>query len=64
MKKLNLPTQILIGLILGVIVGLFVSVEVANTYFRPFGDLFMRLIQMVIVPLVFSTLIVGASSGM
>lgn len=62
MKKLNLPTQILIGLILGVIVGLFVSVEVANTYFRPFGDLFMRLIQMVIVPLVFSTLIVGASS--
>ena len=61
-KKLNLPTKILIGLFLGIFVGLFVSVEFASTYLQPIGTLFLRLIKMVIVPLVFASLIVGASS--
>lgn len=61
-KKLNLPTKILIGLFLGIFVGLFVSVEFASTYLQPIGTLFLRLIKMVIVPLVFASLVVGASS--
>lgn len=61
-KKLNLSVQILIGLILGIIVGLFMQSipEIAETYIKPFGTLFLNLIKMIIVPLVFSSLVVGA----
>lgn len=62
MKKMQLATKILIGLGLGILVGMFTPIDIADTYIKPFGDLFIRLIKMVIVPLVLSTLIVGASS--
>ncbi|MGI6684308.1 MAG: dicarboxylate/amino acid:cation symporter [Bacillota bacterium] len=62
MKKMGLATKILIGLILGVIVGLFIPLEIADTYLKPIGALFLRLIKMIIVPLVFASLVVGASS--
>ncbi len=62
MKKLSLATKILIGLILGIFVGLFTPVDFATTFIKPFGDLFLRLIKMIIVPLVLSSLIVGAAS--
>ena len=63
-KKLSLVTKIMIGLILGIIVGLFFTSipKVAVTYIKPFGDLFLNLIKMLIVPLVFSSLVIGASS--
>ena len=35
---------------------------IAATYIKPFGVLFINLIKMVIVPLVFSSLIVGVTS--
>ena len=38
------------------------SPDIAETYIRPFGTLFLNLIRMVIVPLVFSSLIVGTVS--
>lgn len=63
-KKSNLmglPMQMLIGLVLGVVVGMFVSAEFAQTYFKPLGDVFIRLIRMVVVPLVFATLVAGAA---
>lgn len=60
-SMLGLPTQMLIGLVLGVVVGAFVSAEFAQTWFRPLGDLFIRLIRMVVVPLVFATLVAGAA---
>ncbi|TCO70013.1 dicarboxylate/amino acid:cation symporter [Marinisporobacter balticus] len=64
MKKLKLTTKIFIGLILGIVVGLFLqsAPEIAKTYVKPFGTLFLNMIKMVIVPLVFSSLIVGAAS--
>ncbi|MCJ7691241.1 MAG: dicarboxylate/amino acid:cation symporter [Clostridiaceae bacterium] len=64
MKKLKLTTKIFIGLILGIVVGLLLqgSPEIAQTYIKPFGTLFLNLIKMIIVPLVFSSLIVGAAS--
>ncbi|MEN3008777.1 dicarboxylate/amino acid:cation symporter [Pseudothermotoga sp.] len=64
MKKFGLATRILIGLIIGVIVGLILqpAPNVARTYIKPFGDLFLNLIRMVIVPLVLASLVVGSAS--
>ena len=64
MKKMQLTTKIFIGLLLGIVVGVVLqgSPEIAQTYIRPFGTLFLNLIRMVIVPLVFSSLVVGAVS--
>ncbi|MFP4085095.1 MAG: dicarboxylate/amino acid:cation symporter [Desulfonatronovibrio sp.] len=61
---MRLATKILIGLIAGVIVGLFMQglQDIAVNYIKPFGDLFIRLIMMIIVPLVLSTLVVGAAT--
>lgn len=62
MKKANLLTQILIAFIIAIIVGAIVgpSIEVV----QPLGDLFLRLIKFIIVPLVLASLVVGvAGSG-
>ncbi len=58
---LSLPIQILIGLVIGILVGYFLqsSPEVADKYIKPFGTIFLNLIKLVIVPLVFSSLLVG-----
>ena len=58
---MGLAMQMLIGLVLGVIVGMFLDSQFATTYLKPFGDLFIRLIRMVVVPLVFATLVAGAA---
>ena len=64
MKKLNLTTKIFLGLILGIIAGFILqgAPEIAETYIKPFGTLFINMIKMIIVPLVFSSLVVGAAS--
>jgi proton glutamate symport protein len=57
----NLTTQILAGLILGVVVGaLWPRVGVAS---KPLADAFLRLIKMIIAPLLFSTLVVGVAGA-
>lgn len=62
--KLGLATQIVIGLILGVIVGaVFYGNPAVETYLKPFGDIFIRLIKMIVVPIVFSSLVVGIAGG-
>ncbi|MDI6600413.1 MAG: dicarboxylate/amino acid:cation symporter [Thermoanaerobacteraceae bacterium] len=63
-KGLSLTTKILIGLILGIIVGFFFmgAPDIAKNYIQPFGTLFLNLIKMIIVPLVLSSLVVGAAS--
>jgi len=64
MKKISLTTKIFLGLFLGIIVGLLLTnnKDIATTYIKPFGTLFLNLIKMIIVPLVFSSLIVGTAS--
>ncbi|MGA5690862.1 cation:dicarboxylate symporter family transporter [Cytobacillus pseudoceanisediminis] len=58
--KLSLATQIFIGLILGIAVGgIFYGSETAQSVLQPFGDLFIRLIKMIVVPIVLSTIIVA-----
>ena len=57
MKKINLTTQIFLGLLLGALFGYFLP-EVGSQL-KPLGDAFIRMIKMIVVPLIFSTLIVG-----
>ncbi len=62
---MNLTTKILIGLALGIIAGLELGAEgakFASMWIAPFGTIFMNMIKMVIVPLVFSSLVVGVCS--
>lgn len=62
MKKLGLAFQIILGLILGIIVGaVFYGNPVVTSYLQPFGDIFIRLIKMIVVPIVFSSLVVGVA---
>jgi len=48
---MKLWVKILIGFVLGAIVGLIVGPSIA--VIKPLGDLFIRLIKMLIVPMVF-----------
>lgn len=58
--KLSLATQIFIGLILGITVGgIFYGSETAQSVLQPFGDLFLRLIKLIVVPIVLSSIIVA-----
>lgn len=63
MKKLSLSTKILIALIIGILVGIFLqgSPDVANSYIKPFGTLFLNLIKLIVVPLVLASLVVGTT---
>jgi proton glutamate symport protein len=60
MKKV-FAFQILIGLVVGAIIGaLFPHFGVA---LKPIGDAFIRLIKMIVVPIVFSTIVIGAAGN-
>ena len=61
MKKMQLSTKILIGLAAGIVAGILLqgAPDMANTWIKPFGTLFLNLIKMIIVPLVLASLIVG-----
>lgn len=52
-------TKILLGMLAGVLLGAVLGPDA--TVFAPIGEAFMRLIKMVIVPLVFSSLLVGVA---
>lgn len=62
----NLTTQILIAMILGAILGIIIHNNVSaegakefSTYIKMLATIFIRLVQMIIAPLVFTTLVVG-----
>ncbi len=64
--RLDLPTQILLGLVLGAVFGIignrFGWSGWILAYVKPVGTAFIRLISLVVVPLVLASLIVGAAS--
>jgi proton glutamate symport protein len=63
-RKPALAFQILIGLVLGILVGwIFYGDPAVATYLQPVGDIFIRLIKMIVVPIVLSTLIVGVANA-
>ena len=58
--KTNLLVRILLGLILGAIAGLIFGPKIVLV--SPLGDIFVRLLKMIVMPVVMFTLIVGAAS--
>ncbi len=70
-KGLALHTKILIGLMVGVFGGLLVNFTLGGehpniswaveNFTRPIGQLFLNLLLMIVVPLVFSSLVVGVA---
>jgi len=62
----TLHWQILIGLIAGLIWGIFASLTGLQTftmdYIQPFGTIFIRMLQLVAIPLVIASLIVGITN--
>ncbi|MBR3690272.1 MAG: dicarboxylate/amino acid:cation symporter [Eggerthellaceae bacterium] len=63
-KRLSLTTWIFLALVLGVICGLALqgSPEIADTYIKPLGTIFLNLIKMIVVPLVIFSIIAGVIS--
>lgn len=59
-KKVNLLTQILVAFVIAVILGLAFGESI--NVLQPLGDLFLRLIKFIIVPLILSSLIIGVAS--
>lgn len=59
---MSLPAKMGIALVLGVIAGLIWQWAGWDAHvFKPFGDLFIRLIRMIVIPLVVSSLVAGAA---
>ncbi|MGE8081944.1 cation:dicarboxylate symporter family transporter [Peribacillus loiseleuriae] len=62
MKKISLAGQILIGLVLGIIVGaIFYGSPTIASYLQPIGDIFLRLIKMIVVPIIVASVIVAVA---
>jgi len=55
----SLLVRILVGLIAGAVAGLVIGPEIEVV--RPLGTLFIRLLQMIVVPLIVATLVIGAA---
>ncbi|MEE4600603.1 MAG: dicarboxylate/amino acid:cation symporter [Desulfobacteraceae bacterium] len=58
--KSNLLVRILLGLILGAVCGIVFGP--AMTWASPFGEIFIRLLKMIVMPVILFTLTVGAAS--
>lgn len=56
-KKAGLATKIFIGLILGILYGYFFRKY--SAWLQPVGDMFIRSIKMIVVPIVFSAIVIG-----
>ncbi|ALC83471.1 MULTISPECIES: cation:dicarboxylate symporter family transporter [Bacillus] len=60
--KIGLAYQILIGLILGIVVGaIFYGNDNIAAYLQPIGDIFLRAIKMIVVPIVIASIVVGVA---
>ena len=65
-KKISLPMQILIALILGIVVGFACYAmqvpDFTTNYLKPFGDIFVNLLKFIVVPVVLLSMIDGILS--
>ena len=65
-KKIGLPMQILIALILGIVVGLVCGMTgqaaFTTAYLKPFGTIFVNLLKFIVVPVVLLSMIDGILS--
>lgn len=65
----NLTKKIVIALFLGIAIGLGLNMfapsafgPIDTYFFTPLGEIFLRLIQMLVVPIVFVSLVIGTAS--
>ncbi|MDA8871147.1 dicarboxylate/amino acid:cation symporter [Flavobacteriaceae bacterium] len=66
MRKLALHWKILIGMVLGVLFGVLLSLvsggpDFIKDYIKPFGTIFINLLKLIAVPLILASLIKGVS---
>ena len=63
-KRLSLSAKIFIALVLGIIAGIALTAkpEIATTYIKPFGTIFLNLVKWVVGPLVFFSIMSGVLS--
>lgn len=63
--RLSPTTQIMIGLVVGLIVGYIISITDPRwaDIIRPFSQIFIRMIRMIIAPLLFGTLVAGIAGA-
>ena len=65
-KKMSLAVQIFLALGLGIIAGVVLLVlgraDIAVSYVKPFGTIFLNLIKFIVVPIVLSSIICGVIS--
>ncbi len=62
LKMPSLAWQILIGMVMGIAIGHFFAGQLwLDTWIKPLGDLFIRLIKMIVVPIIISTIVVGVA---
>ena len=59
-KKLAIHWQILIAILLGALLGVFLSDYVK--YVQWAGDMFLRALRMIIIPIIFTSLTMGVAS--
>ena len=59
-RKMQLSTKVFIGFGLGIVLGLIFKEDIL--VIKPFGDLFLRLIKMIVVPLVFFSVTGGIAN--
>ena len=65
-KKISLPMQIFIALVLGIVVGLICGMtgmaDFTTAYLKPFGTIFVNLLKFIVVPVVLLSMIDGILS--
>lgn len=65
-KKLGLPAQILIALVLGIVVGLICyftnTASFTTNYLKPLGTIFINLLKFIVVPIVLLSMVCGIIS--
>jgi len=60
MKKLSMSAKVFLGFGLGAVLGLLFQEKIL--FVQPVGDLFLKLIQMIVIPLIFCSIISGIAS--
>lgn len=65
-KSIPLYTKILIGMALGIVIGLIATNtgcdKIITNWIKPFGDIFMRLLKLIAIPLILISLLKGVGN--